>query len=29
MLEVGQDFAFMVNIPFEFVEYSHFETVEA
>jgi len=25
MLEVGQDFAFMVNIPFEFCEYSLFE----
>lgn len=29
MLEVGQDFAFMVNIPFEFVEYSHYEPVKA
>lgn len=23
MHEVGQDFAFMVNVPFEFIEYSH------
>lgn len=29
MYEVGQDFAFMVNIPFEFIEYSHYETVVA
>jgi len=29
MYEVGQDFAFMVNIPFEFIEYSHYETIEA
>jgi len=27
MHEVGQDFAFMVNIPFEFIEYSHYESV--
>ena len=25
MYEVGQDFAFMVKIPFEFCEFSHFE----
>ena len=29
MHEVGQDFAFMVNIPFEFIEYSHFQSVTA
>ncbi len=29
MHEVGQDFAFMVNIPFEFIEYSHYESVVA
>ena len=29
MYEVGQDFAFMVNIPFEFIEYSHYESVVA
>ena len=23
MFEVGQDFAFMVNIPFHFIEYNH------
>ena len=27
MHEVGQDFAFMVNIPFEFIEYSHYESL--
>ena len=27
MFEVGQDFAFMVKIPFEFCEYSHFDKV--
>lgn len=26
MHEVGQDFAFMVNIPFEFIEYSHYQS---
>jgi hypothetical protein len=29
MYEVGQDFAFMVKIPFEFCEYSMFEKVLA
>ena len=27
MHEVGQDFAIMVNIPFEFIEYSHYESL--
>ena len=27
MHEVGQDFAFMLNIPFEFIEYSHYESL--
>lgn len=27
MYEVGQDFAFMVKMPFEFCEYSHFDKV--
>lgn len=29
MYEVGQDFAFMVNIPFEFIEYSHYQPITA
>ena len=29
MFEVGQDFAFMVNIPFHFIEYNPYVSVSA